>query len=333
MSKYFQPLINFGPNPINGSTFLADPSFWYDRVKVLQRDKKSQIVSVKDIPKRVIKEISNPLNICGYKKGPLLMGVLNLSPDSFSKTKEFNNAKPSSTIKYLIRKGADIIDIGGESTKPNFKNIENILEINRIKKTFKSIKKNHSNIIVSIDTRKSSVANYALNNGAKILNDVSSLQFDSESINVVKKHRCYVCLMHNSGNGTDLHKKLSGKNFILDIYDYLLNRINFLLSCGIPKSKIIIDPGIGFGKSLYQNLQIISNISLFHSLGCPILVGLSRKGFIGKINGEVQPEKRKLSSVILAFELIKKGVHIIRVHDIKDTYKMVKIFNSLKVNI
>ena len=120
---------------------------------------------------------------------------------------------------------------------------------------------------------------------------------------------------------------------MLDIYDYLFNRINFLLSCGIPKSKIIIDPGIGFGKSLSQNLQIISNISLFHSLGCPILVGLSRKGFIGKITGEVEPKKRKLSSVILAFELIKKGVHIIRVHDIKDTYKMVKIFNSLKVNI
>lgn len=332
MSKYFQPLINFGPNPIKGSTFLADPNFWFDRVKVLQREKNPQVVGVKDIPKRVIKEISNPFNICGYKKGPLIMGVLNLSPDSFSKTNEFNKAKPSNSIMNLIKKGADIIDIGGQSTKPDFYDIENKLEINRIKTTIESIK-NHSNVIFSIDTRKANVADYALNKGATIFNDVSSLEFDSQSINVVKKHKCFVCLMHNSGNGFDLHKKLSGKNFILDIYDYLLNRINFLLSCGIPKSRIIIDPGIGFGKSLYQNLQIISNISLFHSLGCPILVGLSRKGFIGKITGEVEPNKRKLSSIILAFELIKKGVHIIRVHDIKGTYKMRKIFNSLKLNI
>ena len=99
------------------------------------------------------------------------------------------------------------------------------------------------------------------------------------------------------------------------------------------QSKIIIDPGIGFGKSLNQNLKIISNINLFHSLGCPILVGLSRKGFIGKIIGQKEPKKRVLSSVILAFELIKKGVHIIRVHDIKETYEMLKIFNSLKSNL
>jgi len=331
LSKYFQPLINFGPNPFKGSIFLADPNFWFDRVKVMERDKKTKILRVKDIPKRVIKEISNPFNICGYKKGPLIMGVLNLSPDSFSETIECSKAKPSNSIMKLIKKGADIIDIGGQSTKPNFDNIDSELEKNRVKKTVKSIK-NYSNVIFSIDTRKANVADYALDKGAAILNDVSSLEFDPESINVVKKHKCFVCLMHNSGNGIDLHKKLSGNNFMLDIYDYLSNRINFLLSCGIPKSKIIIDPGIGFGKSLSQNLQIISNINLFHSLGCPILVGLSRKGFIGKITGEVEPNKRKLSSVILAFELIKKGVHIIRVHDIKDTYKMVKIFNSLKLN-
>ena len=332
MSKYFQPLINFGPYPTKGSTFLADPTFWFDRVKVLERDKTPQIVRVKDIPKRVIKEISNPFNICGYKKGPLIMGILNLSPDSFSETNESSKTKASNSIMNLVQKGADIIDIGGQSTKPNFDDISNELEKNRIKKTLNSMK-NYSNVIFSIDTRKANVADYALNKGATIFNDVSALEFDPESIKIVKKHKCFVCLMHNSGNGIDLHKKLSGKNFMLDIYDYLFNRINFLLSCGIPKSKIIIDPGIGFGKSLCQNLQIISNISLFHSLGCPILVGLSRKGFIGKITGEVEPKKRKLSSVILAFELIKKGVHIIRVHDIKDTYKMVKIFNSLKVNI
>jgi len=159
---------------------------------------------------------------------------------------------------------------------------------------------------------------------------VSSLQFDTETIKVVKKYKCFVCLMHNSGNGKEIHKKLLGKNYLLEIYDYLLSRINFLVSCGISKSKIIIDPGIGFGKSLSQNLNIISNISLYHSLGCPILVGLSRKGFIGKITGEVQPKKRMLGSVLLAFELIKKGVHIIRVHDIKETNEMIKIFNSLK---
>ena len=135
MPKYFQPLINFGPNPIKGSTFLADPNFWFDRVKVLERDKKPQIVRAKDIPKRVIQDISNPFNICGYKKGPLIMGILNLSPDSFSETNESSKTKASNSIMNLVQKGADIIDIGGQSTKPNFDDISNELEKNRIKKT------------------------------------------------------------------------------------------------------------------------------------------------------------------------------------------------------
>ena len=137
MSKYFQPLINFGPNPIKGSTLLADPNFWFDRVKVLERDKNPQIVRAKDIPKRVIQDISNPFNICGYKKGPLIMGVLNLSPDSFSETNELSKAKSSNSIMNLVQKGADIIDIGGQSTKPNFDDISSELEKNRIKKILK----------------------------------------------------------------------------------------------------------------------------------------------------------------------------------------------------
>ena len=328
MSKYFQPLINFGHYPTKDCSFLADSIFWFDRVKVFQRDKRPRIVSHKDIPKKVIKEISNSFNICGHDKRPLIMGVLNLSPDSFSD--KSSKTKISSSIKSLIEEGASIIDIGGVSTKPNFDEIETHVEINRIKKGFNFIKKKYSNFTISIDTRNSIVADYALSKGASILNDVSSLQFDPQTIDVVKKYQCFVSIMHNSGRGKEIHKKLTGKDYLLEIYDYLSDRINFLVSNGIPKSRIIIDPGIGFGKSLAQNLGIIANISLFHSLGCPILVGLSRKGFIGKITGVVQPKNRMLGSVLLAFELIKKGVHIIRVHDIKETNEMIKIFNSLK---
>ena len=309
MTKYFQPIINFGPDPIKGSLFLSDRNFWFDKVKVLQRGRKPFIINSNDVPKTVIKDITNSFNLCGYKNRPLIMGVLNLSPDSFSNVKQIPRNKLHNYIENIINEGADIIDIGGESTKPNFIDVEDIVEIKRIKRAF------------------------TLKNGAVIFNDVSSLQFDPKSINVVKKRKCFVCLMHNSGNGKELHKKLLGKNYLLDIYDYLQDRINFLLSSGIPKSKIIIDPGIGFGKSINQNLKIISNINLFHSLGCPILVGLSRKGFIGKIIGQKEPKKRVLSSVILAFELIKKGVHIIRVHDIKETSEMFKIFNSLKSSL
>ena len=331
MSKYFQPFINFGPDAVKGSNFLSDSNFWFDKARVIQRNKTPVIVNSKDIPKMMIKEISRSFNICGYKKRPIIMGVLNLSPDSFSENKKFPKTKISNSIKSLIKQGVNIIDIGGESTRPNFTEISADIEIQRIKKAFKSIKKKFPHMIFSIDTRKSVVADYALTNGATILNDVSSLKFDPSIINVIKKHKCFVCIMHNSGDGKEIHKKLTGKNFLLEIYDYLLDRINYLVSQGIPKSKIIIDPGIGFGKSLSQNLNIISNITLYHSLGCPLLVGLSRKGFIGKITGEIEPEKRMLSSVILAFELIKKGVHIIRVHDVEETYEMVKIFNSLKL--
>ena len=139
-----------------------------------------------------------------------------------------NSDEAMREISLDINEGADIIDIGGESTKPNFIDVEDLVEIKRLKRAFKLINKKYSAKIFSIDTRKSSVANFALKNGAAIFNDVSSLQFDPTSINVVKKRKCFVCLMHNSGNGKELHKKLLGKNYLLDIYDYLQDRINFL---------------------------------------------------------------------------------------------------------
>ncbi len=260
------------------------------------------------------------------RKSPLVMGVLNTSPDSFSNGSNFS--KSHDVLKYLekmVNDGIDIIDIGGESTKPGFETISPDLEINRIAEVLKVLRKDHPNLVVSVDTRKSQVAEYAFSRGVKIFNDVSSFNYDRDSFKVAKKFGAYVCLMHNSGAGKDLHKKILGKDFLLDIFDHLRERIQFAELNGISRTKIAIDPGIGFGKTVDQNITIIANISLFHTLGCPIVVGVSRKGFVGRITGEDQPANRMLGSVLLATELIKQGVQVVRVHDIKETNQAINM--------
>ena len=332
MSKYFRPIINFENIYPTDAIFLGSTRLWFNSVKVFERGKDSIIINAKDIPNKVkLNLVEKREAICGIqKRSPLVVGVLNRTPDSFSDGA--TSTKKNDLIiqvDEMINEGADIIDIGGESTRPNFETILPNVEINRIELALKLIRDSYPKLPISIDTRKSSVAEYALDRGAKILNDVSSLTFDNECINIVKRHESYICLMHNSGDGKNLHNKVLGKDFLIDIFDYLKERIQFAELNGISKSKIIIDPGIGFGKTEEQNLGIIANISLFHTLGCPILVGASRKKFIGDITEVDIPANRMLGSIIIAGELAKQGVQLIRVHDVKETNQIINILNRL----
>ena len=332
MSKYFRPIINFENIYPTDAIFLGSTRLWFNSVKVFERGKDSIIINAKDIPNKVkLNLVETREAICGIqKRSPLVVGVLNRTPDSFSDGA--TSTKKNDLIiqvDEMINEGADIIDIGGESTRPNFETILPNVEINRIELALKLIRDSYPKLPISIDTRKSSVAEYALDRGAKILNDVSSLTFDNECISIVKRYESYICLMHNSGDGKNLHNKILGKDFLLDIFDYLKERIQFAELNGISKSKIIIDPGIGFGKTEEQNLGIIANISLFHTLGCPILVGASRKKFIGDITEVDIPANRMLGSIIIAGELAKQGVQLIRVHDVKETNQIINILNRL----
>ena len=334
MSRYFRPIICTESVFPADAIFLGSTRLWFNSVKVFERDKTPVVINIADAPTDVKSQLSENHNtILGAEKTPpLVMGVLNLSPDSFSdgfQVYRYNDLLKR--INRMINDGVDIIDIGGESTRPGFVTISPSAEINRIEEALKIIRKTNPNMLVSIDTRKALVAEYALSRGARIFNDVSSLNFDVNSMEVAKKFDAYICLMHNSDSGKDLHKKILGKDFLLDIFDYLRERVESVVSRGISRSRIIIDPGIGFGKTEEQNLSILANISLFHTLGCPILVGVSRKRFIGNITGEDNPADRLIGSVLIAGEAIKQGVQVVRVHDIKETSQMIKILDKLYI--
>ena len=332
MVKYFRPIISIERTYPSDAIFLGSTGFWFSLVKVFERGLPPKLVRARTIPVEIKSSlITYQDNILGQKKtSPLLMGILNTSPDSFSGDGAYNNDDiVSDKIDKMCTSGIDIIDIGGESTRPGFSTIPVDEEKDRIKVALKFVRKAYPDTIISIDTRKSLVAEYALSLGAKIFNDVSALSFDSRSIDIAKKFGAYVSLMHSAEDGIELHKKITGTDFLLDIFDYLRKRVSFAESHGISKSKILIDPGIGFGKTEEQNLVILKNISLFHTLGCPILVGVSRKKFVGNIIGEEKPASRMVGSTFLAGELIKQGVQVVRVHDIIETIEVLKLFYSL----
>ena len=255
------------------------------------------------------------------------MGVLNLTPDSFSDGGKFN--KNNKGLKYaleMFKSGANIIDVGGESTRPGSKTIDNKLEWKRIEKLIKSISKK---IPISLDTRKSDIMKKGIKYGVKIINDVSGLNHDSETINVLKKHKISFVVQHSQGTPENMQNKPHYKNELLDIYDFFEEKIKFLRSIGIKHNNIIIDPGIGFGKNLKHNMNLIRNISIFHSLGFPILVGNSRKRFIKEISGKNDTKNRIGGTVASSIYLMMQGVQILRVHDVNELLQGVKVFKEL----
>ena len=213
------------------------------------------------------------------------MGVLNLTPDSFSDGGKFNKKK--SGLKHaidLFKFGANIVDVGGESTRPGSKSISEKEEWNRIKKIIQKISKK---IPLSLDTRKSDIMKKGIKLGIKLINDVSGLSYDTKTIEVLKKSKSPFVIQHSQGTPENMQNNPKYKNELLDIYDFFEEKIKFLRSKGIKHNNIIIDPGIGFGKNLKHNMNLIKNISIFHTLGFPILLGLSRKRFIKELAGKM----------------------------------------------
>jgi dihydropteroate synthase len=198
------------------------------------------------------------------------MGVINLTPDSFSdggryikRNSGFNHAK------HLVKKGCKILDVGGESTRPGAIDVNEIIEWKRINKTLKKLKK--LNTFISLDTRKSWVMEKGIKNKVNLINDVSGLKYDSNTLNVLKKYKIPFVIHHMQGTPKNMQKKPIYKNVVLDIYDFFENKIKKIRSLGIKHNNIILDPGIGFGKNLKHNMTLINNISIFHSLGFPVI--------------------------------------------------------------
>ena len=253
--------------------------------------------------------------------------MLNLTPDSFSDGGKFNTKKKA--IKqafHLFNSGANLIDVGGETTKPGSKEIKENLEWNRISKILKLISKK---IPLSLDTRKSNIMKKGIKLGVKLINDISGLNFDKETINVLKKYNIPFVIHHSKGIPENMQKNPNYKNELLDIYDFFEEKINLLRSIGIRHNNIILDPGIGFGKNLKHNRTLIQNISIFHSLGFPILVGNSRKSFVKKLSGKNDSKLRIGGTLASSIYLMMQGVQILRIHDVNEITQGIKVFKKI----
>lgn len=321
MSEYYRPICQSDSFRPKTALTLAKSRIWFTHCERLSRKKDPQIISVEEVPDLILEKLtSERKNITGLSlENPVIMGVLNVTPDSFSDGGQYNDRLGAiARGMQMINEGANIIDIGGESTRPGADFIDISVEIRRVIPVIAGLKLAKVPALISIDTRKSKVAAAALDAGAVLVNDVTALSFDEKSLDFIGKERPYVCLMHASGDPKTMQNNPIYDNVLLDVYDYLERRIEACLSVGLPREKIIIDPGIGFGKTLEHNLMLIKGLSLFHSLGCAILLGVSRKRFIGDITHINDPSERSLGSVAVALEALSQGVQIIRCHDVAD---------------
>ena len=313
----------------------------FDKIEVFSKRKKkitSKIIEIKKInflPKlakiKILKDIKKITSRRKFfnKKNHILMGVLNMTPDSFSDGGKFNAEKKAlKRISEMLSSGADIIDVGGESTRPGSKIISSKIEWERVKKIIKTFKKKFPKIPLSIDTRKSLVMKNSIKYNVDIINDVSCFKFDKESIITIKNKNLWKVIHHMQGTPQTMQINPQYHHVLLNIYEFFENEITKLKKDKYSK-QIILDPGIGFGKNLKHNLMILNKISLFHSLGFPILIGTSRKKFISQISKNFDTKERlggTLSSVLFS---LSQGIKIFRVHNVEEVKQGILVFETL----
>lgn len=260
-----------------------------------------------------------------FKNHKYCMGVVNITPDSFYQGSRVNLDNLLEVVSRMVDDGVDILDIGGESTRPGSEPVPVEEELNRVIPAIVEVRRNFPNLPISVDTYKSKVAESALQNGADIVNDISSGTFDINMIEVVAKYKCPVILMHIKGTPKNMQENPEYKDVVREIKDFLTSRIDTYESKGIKPENIIIDPGIGFGKKLEHNLAIIRRLAEFKQLKKPILIGLSRKSMIGMILGGIPPEERLTGTIAFNTIALLNGASIIRVHDVKEGKQVCRI--------
>jgi len=261
---------------------------------------------------------------------PLIVGVLNLTPDSFYDGGKYNTIdKILKKVEKMVKEGADILDIGAESTRPFSKRISSSLEIKRLLSPLKKIKKNFD-IPISVDTMKSEVAEVCLSEGAEIINDATGLMFDQKIAKVVAKYNAALIINHTPEMPERMQEKPYYINITEEIKSFFHKNIIFSLKAGISKESIVLDPGIGFGKNLTHNIELIKNIKEFKKLKLPLMYGVSNKTFIGEITKVKNPRKRIIGSIVTANICIRNGVEMIRVHNVKETKQMISIWSELE---
>lgn len=261
---------------------------------------------------------------------PQVMGILNMTPDSFSDGgKHIDDAEAAASSGVaMAAAGAAIIDVGGESTRPNAPDVWEGDEIARTQPVVERMAR--GGVAISIDTRKAAVMTAALGAGAGIVNDVSALHHDAQSVPTLVARDCPVVIMHSPDAAKSLHDGGTYRDVLIETYDWLDARIAELEAAGIARSRLIVDPGIGFGKGVADNLAILNGLALYHGLGCPVLLGASRKRFIGALAGEVPADQRLPGSLAIALKAAEQGAQLIRVHDVPETVQALKIWRGMR---
>jgi dihydropteroate synthase len=332
--EYFRPIAMTDPARPSGAVTLAGGWCWFDRVEVLSRAARGRIIPATEVPAPVLHRLTAPrAPFAGVTMArPCLMGILNVTPDSFSDGGQFLGAEAAVAQARVMAEGAEIIDIGGESTRPGAVEVPVAEEIARTVPVIRALREGGLSAPLSIDTRKAPVADAALQAGATIVNDVSAFDFDPTLGPLVAQSGAPVVLMHAQGVPATMQDDPSYGDVLLDVYDALAARLARAEALGIDRARIVLDPGIGFGKTQAHNLALLRGLSLFHGLGCPILLGTSRKRFIGSIGRAEVPETRAPGSIATALCGFAQGVQITRVHDVAETRQALRLWQALNTD-
>lgn len=321
MTAYFRPIVRFdSPRPDRALDLAGGPG-WFVEAVCHRRDAAPVPVTLDEIPEDWRSRLSAarpPVAGLVFDR-TRIMGILNVTPDSFSDGGLHQNAAAAVLqAREIARAGADIIDVGGESTRPGAQPVPHEAEIARVEPVITALSR-EMQTPVSIDTRKPTVAEAAVGAGATLVNDVSGFTYDPMLAHFCRARDLPVCVMHALGDPGTMQDDPRYDDVLLDVYDFLAAQVAMLVETGIPRAHIIVDPGIGFGKRIEHNLALLRDVALFHGIGCPVLVGASRKGFIGRITGANPAAERVSGSVATAQMVALQGVHIVRVHDVSET--------------
>jgi len=327
---YLRPIASSDPARPANALPLAGGWCWFDRVEILSRSAAPRIVGLGDLTEAQRQRLSGPRPDFGglAMDVPRIMGILNVTPDSFSDGGLF--LRPEAALMQARRMAAeaDVLDIGGESTRPGAAEVSVDEETARTAPVIAALREGGLEAPISIDTRKAGVFQAARDAGATILNDVTALAFDPAMAGAAAEAGLPVILMHSIATPATMQDDPRYDDVLLDVYDALAERLAVARAAGIAENRLAIDPGIGFGKTLEHNLALLARLSLFHNLGVPVLLGASRKRFIGTIGAEAEAARRMPGSLAVALAGVAQGMQMIRVHDVAETRQALRLWQA-----
>ncbi|MCC5987760.1 MAG: dihydropteroate synthase [Pararhodobacter sp.] len=320
------------PRPPQASPLAGSAHVWFDSVSAFDRDRREAGSANTAQEADIAEALARPRpTLPGLPADrPLVMGIVNATPDSFSDGgRAFGFDAALAHARALIGAGADIIDIGGESTRPGADDVPLAEEIARTVPVIAALRGEGATVPISIDTRNAAVAEAALDAGADMVNDVSALAHDVAMAGLIATRGVPVCLMHAQGTPKTMQLDPRYDDVLLDVFDHLADRMAHARAAGIDRARLIVDPGIGFGKTLAHNLALLQGLALFHALGVPVLLGASRKRFIGTISAVDSEAGRVPGSLAVALHAAAQAIQIIRVHDVVETVQALALWRAM----